>query len=297
MKTFKILNLKSSYILSVYFHSINTSNQYNYSAYRNLYSKNNFINFISTVKRKYNVLSLNQLLDFHNYNRKFKKKNIFFTFDDGYKDNLHNVLPILEKYSIPATIFITTGFINKEIFPYEYALAEIIKKRNFISLEWENKIIQKDIKSSNSKKQIYECLRKLVKFKNHSTRMELLHRLNFNKYVDEKQLYDIFLNWDDVKTLDKHHLINIGAHSHSHVPLTVDGLNLQKEILESKKLIEKNLEHEIISFSYPYGAVNKTVVDFIKESGYKLAFTTQEKKITKKSNPFRLPRFENGVNL
>jgi peptidoglycan/xylan/chitin deacetylase (PgdA/CDA1 family) len=34
------------------------------------------------------------------------------TFDDGYLDNLNNALPILEKYNIPATIFISTSSLD-----------------------------------------------------------------------------------------------------------------------------------------------------------------------------------------
>lgn len=42
---------------------------------------------------------------------------VWVTFDDGYKDNFVYAYPILRKYQIPATFFITTGFINKTVFP------------------------------------------------------------------------------------------------------------------------------------------------------------------------------------
>ena len=35
------------------------------------------------------------------------------TFDDGYKDNLYNVAPVMERYSIPFTVFVTASYINK----------------------------------------------------------------------------------------------------------------------------------------------------------------------------------------
>ena len=39
---------------------------------------------------------------------------IAITFDDGYKDNLTVALPLLEKYGLPATLFMVAGFIGKE---------------------------------------------------------------------------------------------------------------------------------------------------------------------------------------
>ncbi len=36
-------------------------------------------------------------------------KNAVITFDDGYADNLTNALPVLEKFSAPATVFVITG--------------------------------------------------------------------------------------------------------------------------------------------------------------------------------------------
>jgi len=37
---------------------------------------------------------------------------IAITFDDGYKDNLHVVAPILAEYNFPFTVFVSTGFID-----------------------------------------------------------------------------------------------------------------------------------------------------------------------------------------
>ena len=47
-------------------------------------------------------------------------KSICITFDDGYKDNYRNAFPILEKYELKATIFITADFVGKKDASEEY---------------------------------------------------------------------------------------------------------------------------------------------------------------------------------
>ncbi|MCG2700216.1 polysaccharide deacetylase family protein, partial [Candidatus Parcubacteria bacterium] len=63
----------------------------------------------------YNVIKLSDLIDILKYNNKIPKKIVVLTFDDGYNDNYTNVFPILKKYNFPATIFLITGLIGKEI--------------------------------------------------------------------------------------------------------------------------------------------------------------------------------------
>jgi len=44
-----------------------------------------------------------------------KNKNLIaITFDDGYLDNLTVALPLLEKYDLPMTLFMATGFLGNE---------------------------------------------------------------------------------------------------------------------------------------------------------------------------------------
>ncbi|GAA5100096.1 hypothetical protein GCM10023210_38220 [Chryseobacterium ginsengisoli] len=73
----------------------------------------------------------------NNYSSKFfseidtpSKKSIILTFDDGYKNNFDYLPPLLEKYSLKATIFIPTKFIQEGYKDYELMTFEDIRNLN-----------------------------------------------------------------------------------------------------------------------------------------------------------------------
>ncbi len=44
---------------------------------------------------------------------KVQRNSVVITFDDGYADNLYNVLPVLEEFKVPASIFLVAGYMGQ----------------------------------------------------------------------------------------------------------------------------------------------------------------------------------------
>ncbi|NQT00247.1 MAG: polysaccharide deacetylase family protein [Candidatus Omnitrophica bacterium] len=61
---------------------------------------------------QYNVLSCTQALRYLINRENIPPKTIAITFDDGYKDNYTNALPVLKKYNFPATLFLTADLLR-----------------------------------------------------------------------------------------------------------------------------------------------------------------------------------------
>jgi len=60
----------------------------------------------------YNVISAEEVLDVLASDKNIPPKTVCITFDDGFSDNYINAFPILEKYGLKATLFITAKFID-----------------------------------------------------------------------------------------------------------------------------------------------------------------------------------------
>ena len=63
-------------------------------------------------QQKYNVITLEQLAGLIREGKSIPRKTVVITFDDGYKDNYTYAFPVLQKYGLPATIFIIIRFCN-----------------------------------------------------------------------------------------------------------------------------------------------------------------------------------------
>ena len=70
-------------------------------------SKNKFIKQLSFLKKMgFETINFDNIKDAN-------KKNFIITFDDGYKDNLTNALPILKKFNFKATAFVVSNKLGK----------------------------------------------------------------------------------------------------------------------------------------------------------------------------------------
>ena len=84
-----------------------------YDIYDVCVSPENFAAHIQALRQYANPISLTKLVQCLRHGV-LPPKSVAVTFDDGYTDNLYVAKPILEKYAIPATVFICTGYMGKE---------------------------------------------------------------------------------------------------------------------------------------------------------------------------------------
>ncbi|MDQ3395673.1 MAG: polysaccharide deacetylase family protein [Bacteroidota bacterium] len=247
------------------------------------------------------------------------KKAVAVTFDDGYADNYLYAEPILGKYKIPATIFVSSSFLGKDteywwddldriflqpgILPEQlfitinnkehkwdlngasnYTEEESIKYRTW--LNWEE--------SPTVRHRLYHEMWHLLVNETDEEKRRVLNELNTWAHLDPEGRPDNKpLSLEQLRQIIKGGIIDIGGHTVSHPRLSSKSLEVQKqEILQGKIFLEDVLGKPIETFSYPFGDYTKDTLPLVKESGFSCACTTVSDFVRKEAAIYELPRFE-----
>ncbi|HEY4505502.1 MAG TPA: polysaccharide deacetylase family protein [Candidatus Paceibacterota bacterium] len=185
--------------------------------------------------------------------KKLRKPTIVF-FDDGFKDVLVNALPILKKYKIPATVFITTGLVEKTHFLWTLLMRRMLKGK-VVKAEAEKKILE--MKKLSGKE-----------------REKKIHKMRGEYGFKRNNETPVFLDWKDVKLLVDHG-VEIGSHGVSHEKMTeLSELELFNELSASKAMLKGKIGEKVQSVSYPYGRYNEKVENMATSCGYSYGVTT-----------------------
>jgi len=259
-------------------------------------SCSNFENQIKMLKSKYKIYSMDEFID--NLKKGKSKFMLTITFDDGYKDNLLYALPILEKFEVPALIYITTNFLEQNVNLWWHELMETIQNRSAINFNYEKQNFDFILKNQKQKFSTYNNLRKIFLKLKIDKQIELLEKITGTK--KRKNYSKICLNKKEVKILDNHTLITIGSHTHNHLNLKIlSNEEIQYEINKSLEILEDLLNHKIKHFCYPYGGkthASTREYNIIEKLNLSSAVTSRIYPI-KCYNPFSLPRIYVDKNI
>jgi len=270
----------------------------------------NFEGQIKYLSENYILLSLNDLKEA--LSRKvIPNKSVAITFDDGYLDNLTQAFPLLEKYQVPATIFVSSGFVDgsfempsdeleKCIFEKSAFLGKIELILHGVIYHWslseeENSLSWNiTLPPKTTRQKCYQQIHQMMSKCSNEERKNIIQQLRKQTGVKGIRNNRRVLNQEELRQLAQNPLISIGAHTVNHLSLASQSLEVQKhEINDSIEDLESCCQTDIRLFAYPYGgndAVSEETVQLARSSKLSLAFSTIHGAVSRKSNLYLLPR-------
>lgn len=264
---------------------------------------------IEQFEKQIQYLSENyQIIRFEENWNEVQDNVITVTFDDGYADNYQNALPILEKYKVPATVFVSTGNIGTEKEFWYDELERLLTMGNICNEQFDlDDPVYKyswETKTQEQRLELAVTLRWLLRKDPFLSRRESWFQqlMAWAQLAENGRPSNFSLNEQQLKQLSDSSYITIGGHTVTHRSLGVLGIEEQeREIKNSIKSLEKLIDKRVEVFSYPFGQrtdYTDNTIQILKESGIKKAATTENRCAGVGENIYKIPRKKVGkINI
>jgi peptidoglycan/xylan/chitin deacetylase (PgdA/CDA1 family) len=281
----------------------------------------NFALQMEILRKTFNPISLRELSAAIR-EQKVLRRGVLVTFDDGYADNLYNAKPILERYEIPAIVFVATGYVGLKG-EYWWDELELLLLRpgplpddlkfevNGVDIEWKlDKSATFYSEESYREHADWNLSKRTVPTERHALYLKVYQLMRSLPLQQQHAVLERFRVWSDCKSVPREShrpmtapelrrlrdgkVIEVGAHTISHPVLSSLPIDAQREeIGGSRRLLEEIVGEPVTSFAYPYGGeadYTTDTINAVRDAGFEYGFSTSSGVIHKKSEPFRLPR-------
>ncbi|ALS97668.1 polysaccharide deacetylase [Lacimicrobium alkaliphilum] len=244
---------------------------------------------MALLARYFTPISLDQALQGLK-NNNLPANAVCVTFDDGYLNNLTVAQPILEKYAIPATVYVATAFsegVNMWNDRVIYLFAD--KTRTALQLDGE----QVTLGDWEQRRELAGQWLKKLKYLPVKQRLEKVIALYQENSLSEQS--PLMMTPQQVRELsDKG--VTIGAHTVNHPILKVlSAEEQQQEITTSKAQLQDWTAKPVEHFAYPNGVVgtdlDEHTVEYVKRAGFQSAVVTNWGTSDNATSPWMLQRF------
>ncbi len=225
------------------------------------------------------------------------------TFDDGYADNLYQAKPILEKYEVPATIFLCSGYAGKEFWWDELERLVLSSRADPRELRlgkgqfiWNHPMASPEVGAVTEVTRRREFRQALYHFllpldiDERDASMELIRGwagVLSNEIVGHRSM-----NQEELLQLAEGGLIEIGSHTRNHPMLPQLSVPRQaEEIMWGKRDLEAVIGRPVAGFSYPNGQATRDAKRIVDELGFVFACTSLQDVVRPGCDIFEMPRF------
>lgn len=230
------------------------------------------------VHRNFDVVSFKDVIDHLHGRAQLPARALVVTFDDGFDDNYRHAFRILKEVGIPATFFVSTGYIGTErIFWFDW-LAHLFMRvpAGAIRIRELGDALPLG-NDANSRREATNHALARIKNLSERRRLEILDELQplGREYCDPNATATSRpMTWEHVIEMHRGGM-EIGSHTVTHPILsTMEPAELQMELTQSKADIEQRLNAPVNVIGYPVGtsdAFNTAVVEGVQKAGYELA--------------------------
>jgi peptidoglycan/xylan/chitin deacetylase (PgdA/CDA1 family) len=244
------------------------------------------------------------------------------TFDDGYADNLLNAKPLLDRYEVPATAFVPTGRleVDREFWwdELERVLLQPGRLPRSLHLTISDRAHDWDLGEATDytadQAKRYSTWRawEHPPTGRHALYRHLYDLLHLVEPAEQGTVVAKLRDWagvaggarqthrsltiEEVQSLDRSDLIEIGAHTVSHPNLAALPLEVQiREIQQSKAYLEAIVGHPVAGFAYAFGRrcdYTEQTVAQVRASGFSHACSNFGGLATPATDRFQLPRMQ-----
>ena len=275
------------------YHGIDKTGNRNFNT--RFLSRDHFESHLQAYIKHFDIVSLSDLSLGKIDRNRF---SVALTFDDGYLNNIEYALPLLAKYDLPATFFVTaiTSTDDPVLWTDLIDIAAYIRKdeitvRNIVyrpsrKFPWGHYAYIDD-KGTD--------LKYLAKKSDQAFKDEMLSALRSKfSLKDHPELWPYYkqMGTEELKSLSRTKNIEIGAHGLFHNNLAeIDISDAESEMRFCKEYLESILGTKVNSFAYPDGSYSDELVEIAKKAGYEYQYI-MDKNIAKRGNePQVISRF------
>ena len=227
-----------------------------------------------------------------------RRPRVVVTFDDGYRDNLTNALPIAESKGIPVTFFVTSGILGNHNGFWWDRLGTLLRARpahvREIELPVGGRNVRLPLGSSGTRADLDSVRRHLLPLRVREIE-GALDAVSEQWQVDSAPPPDAgTLTSGDLLQLAASHTATIGAHTVDHVRLQDRPAREQQDTISGSKWeLEQSVGRAVSHFAYPFGGRNDfddRSVGAVRSAGFDTACTTIPGTARSSTDPYRLPR-------
>lgn len=223
----------------------------------------------------FQCVSLEEFMEGKRTSNRFR---IALSFDDGFANNRQYVLPLLKKYQVPATFFITTaGATGQEILWNDFL--NMFTKYGPAQVEWQGKVYKRNrfrryvdsagIALANELREQSFAVKKVM--------METFSKQFDYKKQSSDQVYWQLMNEQDIRELAACPLVTIGAHGLYHNDLAhLEYNEILADLRESRQWLESVTGKPVYAYAFPYGSYTTNVVKQAQNLGYKYLLAADE---------------------